>query len=370
MGNRFPLPLKTKISSRRCQGREARPRKSNLLGDPRLFVGCFFLFAIATILIFPALSLQAQEPALPLDAYWSQLQATRDVMDQLIEAESEDQLIRATLQAEAARWLNVTAVSLPDGTVMPVDHSFLAAQLRADPPDLARTMALLDTMLASQTAFQPDGQASITSLNDILSRAEFQWAESETQPPWWQEIWRQFLAWLRDLFPQSDGSDDALTIEAVLLNYLLTGLGTLLLIAILIYVLRSLSVSFVSDTALDGNGDGSQVPLTADAALSRAQELSGSGDYRTAVRYLYLSALLSLEEHGLLRYNRSLTNREYLRSVAHLPELAAILREVVEVFDRVWYGYQPLDQSSYNHYAARVAELNRARPSRARAGQS
>jgi len=46
-----------------------------------------------------------------------------------------------------------------------------------------------------------------------------------------------------------------------------------------------------------------------------------------------------------------------LRSVAHLPILVAILREVIEVFDRVWYGYQPLDEATYNQYAARVAEL-------------
>ena len=92
-------------------------------------------------------------------------------------------------------------------------------------------------------------------------------------------------------------------------------------------------------------------------ALKRAQNLSGAGDYRTAVRYLYLSSLLLLDERGLLRYNRSQTNREYLRSVAHLPKFAAILREVIDVFDRVWYGYQTLDEATYTQYAARVAEL-------------
>jgi hypothetical protein len=58
-----------------------------------------------------------------------------------------------------------------------------------------------------------------------------------------------------------------------------------------------------------------------------------------------------------LRYDRSQTNREYLRSLTHLPKLAAILQEVIEVFDRVWYGYQPLDETSYAQYAAQVAKL-------------
>ena len=46
------------------------------------------------------------------------------------------------------------------------------------------------------------------------------------------------------------------------------------------------------------------------------------------------------------------------RSVTR-PRLASLLREVVEVFDRVWYGYQPLDETTYQQYAAQVAELHR-----------
>ena len=102
-------------------------------------------------------------------------------------------------------------------------------------------------------------------------------------------------------------------------------------------------------------------PLTADAALQRAQTFSAGGDYRTAVRYLYLSTLLLLEERGLFRYDRSLTNREYLRRVAHDPTLSAILQDVVEVFDRVHVrrhratvdvagkSVDPSARSSYNY---------------------
>ena len=101
--------------------------------------------------------------------------------------------------------------------------------------------------------------------------------------------------------------------------------------------------------------------LTADSALRRAQEFSGGGDYRTAVRYLYLSTLLRLEERGLLRYDRSLTNREYLQRVAHDPDLSTVLRDVVDVFDRVWYGYQPLDAPAYQRYATAVEALKHYR---------
>ena len=98
-------------------------------------------------------------------------------------------------------------------------------------------------------------------------------------------------------------------------------------------------------------------PLTAARALQQAQNLSTAGDYRNAVRYLYLASLLRLDERGLLRYDRSRTNREYLRSIDEKPELASNLKDVIDVFDEVWYGYQPLDKSSYEHFVDRVSDL-------------
>jgi hypothetical protein len=138
---------------------------------------------------------------------------------------------------------------------------------------------------------------------------------------------------------------------------LLAGVALLLILG---YIARSLFVNFAPEVASGPDGALHEV-LTAETALRRAHTLSTGGDFRAAVRYLYLSALLILDEHGVLRYDRSLTNREYLRTVADLPEVAATLREVIEVFDRVWYGYQPLDQAAYEQYATRVAELRRRR---------
>ena len=59
----------------------------------------------------------------------------------------------------------------------------------------------------------------------------------------------------------------------------------------------------------------------------------------------------------LLRYDRTRTNREYLRTVSDSPELAQPLAEVIEVFDNVWYGYHEMDEASFKHYSDRVEEL-------------
>jgi hypothetical protein len=64
-----------------------------------------------------------------------------------------------------------------------------------------------------------------------------------------------------------------------------------------------------------------------------------------------------LDEQGVMRYDRSRTNREYLRSVSSRPELAAPLHDVIEVFDRVWYGFQKVDENTYKSYVEHVEEL-------------
>ena len=148
------------------------------------------------------------------------------------------------------------------------------------------------------------------------------------------------------------------------LNNLLVILAGVLVAVVLAFALRGLVTDFAADAAAAAEEALGGEPLTADLALQRAQDLSVGGDFRTAVRYLYLSALLLLEERGLLRYDRSLTNREYLRSVAHQPELAATLRQVIDVFDRVWYGFQTVNASEYAQYAQQVETLRQQKEAR------
>ena len=118
----------------------------------------------------------------------------------------------------------------------------------------------------------------------------------------------------------------------------------------------------VKDAELAGDGPGEHEVLTSETALQRAEALSRGGNYRNAVRYLYLSALLLLDERGLLRYDRSRTNREYLRTVSDSPALIQPLRTVIEIFDRVWYGFEPIDAQTYQEYVERVGELRKQKP--------
>jgi hypothetical protein len=300
---------------------------------------------------------RASDPPLTLEDYWQQVESTYATILRLENQSAE--AVRTQLQAEADRWEHITALTLPDGTQAPLDHSFLVSQLRNDPPDLDHLAELLDALLVArdQRGEWAHVSPNLKALERILARPELQWQPQEPSPvaQWIQRQWNRLWELLARLLPDEIpfGGSSAL-------QYALTVLGALALVLVLAYAFRGLRAGFAEEEEIDLE-DGKGATLTAAGALKRAQTLSEAGDYRTSVRFLYLSALLLLEERGVLRYDRSLTNREYLRSLAQQPQLASVLSEVVDVFERVWYGYQPIEGAAYRHYAAQVQELSQGR---------
>jgi hypothetical protein len=199
-------------------------------------------------------------------------------------------------------------------------------------------------------------RSNTSSLRQILSRPEFQWGGGQ-QSNWLSDLWERFLKWLASL------TGDSIEISAPdpsILQFL--GICAAIFVGlILAYTLQGLFADLTPEADLNAENGGNDEPVTANTALERAENLSSQGDYRTAVRYLYLSALLLLDERGLLYYDRTRTNREYLRDLNSQPQIAVLLRSIIEVFDKVWYGFQPLSAETYQLYAEQVNQLKEQR---------
>ena len=83
--------------------------------------------------------------------------------------------------------------------------------------------------------------------------------------------------------------------------------------------------------------------------LALAEQQAKAGDYRRAFRLVYLAALVALDDGGVLRFDRSKTNWEYLRSLraAGRGDLYQALTPLTREFDQVWYGFSKTDASQY-----------------------
>lgn len=310
---------------------------------------------ILALLFAGAGSVLAQSGPLALADYWQLIADIRDGLN------SADGAGAAARQTAVTQLTAITEVELPDGRIQPIDHSFFIQQLQNENVPLETVTTLLTAYHSSRQGWPAASlpQLDEAALDDILSQPEFNYAPAE--PNFLQRMWQSLRQAVEDFFLRLFPEQSNFRLP---LNNLLVILAGVLVAVVLAFALRGLVTDFAADAAAAAEEALGGEPLTADLALQRAQDLSVGGDFRTAVRYLYLSALLLLEERGLLRYDRSLTNREYLRSVAHQPELAATLRQVIDVFDRVWYGFQTVNATEYAQYAQQVETLRQQKEAR------
>lgn len=111
----------------------------------------------------------------------------------------------------------------------------------------------------------------------------------------------------------------------------------------------------------DENTTAEQLPE--DDWLARARELCEVGEWRLALRALYLAMLAHLGRRELITLARHKSNLEYERELARRareqPELLAAFRVNRTLFEASWYGERPVDDEVLSAFQTR---LERIRP--------
>ena len=141
------------------------------------------------------------------------------------------------------------------------------------------------------------------------------------------------------------------------LRYVLFPLGAIALGLVIAFFIRQIRMNLIIEARDDVSGTTQEQVATERAALARAEIAEASNDFRGALRFLYLSAILHLQERGVLPYDKSLTNREYLHQAQVNIDLQARLGPAVTVFDEVWYGHKPCDAETVADYRNLLREV-------------
>ncbi|MDQ3854967.1 MAG: DUF4129 domain-containing protein [Chloroflexota bacterium] len=222
--------------------------------------------------------------------------------------------------------------------------------LRAEPPRLEAAVAQLAELnrLLQRTQPAAPDPAQRASLREVLADPAF-----APDPPrnWFQRLMADLSRRLSDLLSRlrlGPGTSEGLSA----VQYLLLGIAVLALVAVLLLLLRSLPRR--SPPAEGSDPGAATPPLTSEGMRARAAELAQVGDYRAAVRATFVALLLYLSEHGKLRYNRSMTNREHLASIGEGSTLRQQLQPIVARFDDVWYGDARVTAGDYEDYVRRT----------------
>ena len=307
---------------------------------------------LCVLLIFGSAAFHASAAALaPLDSseFWSSLQQTAVDLDLAIADSTQSS---STLAKIEARWQAVDAVRFANGDVVAVDLTWLAQGLQSKSLDELKTVRRQVQGLLSYHDKHPDDPQELASalaaLDDVLKDPRFHYAATPTPQ----------IAPTSSQTDQQPDSPDTQLISPEVAQILLLVVGVLVVSVLLVSFARNLRIQQrqLSESLPENE------PTTSQEARERAVDSEGAQDYRTAMRYLYLSSLLLLDERGVLHYDRALTNREHLRQVGGQPELSAALRPVVDTFDRVWYGFAPVDEPMFDTFRVDVERLRQITP--------
>jgi Domain of unknown function (DUF4129) len=326
----------------------------------------FFLFLF--VLFFFTIS--AAGAPITFTGYASRIARAQAAIGVLIEKDLPADRVReqiATIKRLVPRQQQVQF----DGQVVRVDNSWLhiaideVAKKRRDDTEGRHSMlteisgrlsALQERIRQSQQVAKAGDQG--TQLDRILARPEYQLDKEQgsTIKKFLNSLWQKILRFLRSLdfsrgrepeLPNT-GLLSGIRILLVIIVFVASAIGAIYLIGRL---RRKRSQEEVKDVR-EVLGEKIAGDVTSGDLLAMAAELAKQGDYRTAIRRVYIALLLDLERRGKLPLHPSKTNRDYLNALRAERKLYPTFSIMTGAFEMIWYGQRRATVEDFNGFVS------------------
>lgn len=198
-----------------------------------------------------------------------------------------------------------------------------------------------------------------SKVNDILNRPEYREKQDSRIGAFMREVWRKIMDFLGELYmafmrllgkifgSSAEGGWFAKFLIVAALS------AALILIFRIVKQIKPHRKRARKRTVLGEEIEAGTTPRDlADAAMAAAR----AGDFRTAIRKLYISLLYELSERNVLELEESVTNHEYLARLSQFNSLTAPLGYLTDRFDYCWYGMTAASEEEFSTCLARYKE--------------
>lgn len=187
-----------------------------------------------------------------------------------------------------------------------------------------------------------------------------------TGPTWLEQAWadfyktvtelfKRFVDWFGGLFP-SGGPGNLPQVDPAWIRILFFATVVALLAAIAFLIWQAIggrrkrkqqgAFAFSPE-------DAELLSLPPDELRARAARFAAEGNYREALRHLYIALLLNLDEKNVWRYDARRTNWEHIAALKKNPAWLQVidpLSDITHRFDRVRYGNADCTQHDWNDF--------------------
>jgi hypothetical protein len=188
---------------------------------------------------------------------------------------------------------------------------------------------------ATEYERQNMNQRANEALEKILSMEEFRGQNS--QQSWWSRLIERIF----NLLPDEMGWMSTVSEWVLYITAALVLISVFILIARRLRKLPSFASTHDVPTQTQRHVDPEMVKM-------QAYGYSRTGDYKRAIRYLYLALLLYLDKAGLLAYDVGKTDGEYLGEIhGSMKDEADRFVSLTLFFERKWYGKEESDAGDF-----------------------
>ncbi|WAC41506.1 DUF4129 domain-containing protein [Pedobacter sp. SL55] len=196
------------------------------------------------------------------------------------------------------------------------------------------------------------------TIQKYKSQKEFQYGDEEPKNlSWWDRLWRAFWKWIDRLFGERETTSGP-SIWPKVLKYVTIGIC----IGLIIFaVFKLVGVNFKWFT-----GRSKTVDVPYDEHLENIHEISfedeiantlQNGNYRLAVRLLYLQTLKHLSDREIIDWLPNKTNLEYVKEMQG-QNGQDTFASLTYQFEYIWYGDFQIDKLAFGQIQQSFQQFN------------
>lgn len=230
---------------------------------------------------------------------------------------------------------------------------------------------------AGSATLKPVSRAALAAdkgrLKKILAKDEYQRLKEEVKKPEGDSEWewyKNLKDWLRKRLSKYRPRPSAPTTHfgpgisaktAIDIFRAAVAAALILALALGVAMIALKLKRMLADEAAEAEdaGGAAEPPANVKAMLSEAETLRRSGEFRLAIRSLFLAFLRLLEQKELVVFIKNKTNREYLRELKKKKQVGPEIEKMNLLFEESWYGMKDCGEKEYSEFLEVYEESKR-----------